>query len=561
MAEYDNDGYGYLIRGKKELEPVQVPVYALDPKTGMAYEAATYPLDKAVTKIYHSRAGGFVPPSAGADTCFSQLHYGEGFFEGMRFYYSPYGVVMPRPWMNYARFLHSATVFNPKLAKVVADHFGQESSLERMHMGIPLTPRNYYDLAEQCYREGRAMAYPLILEHKDGRTEELQVAMAMQVAGRGGIVTDLTMRKMDTIIKVLAYTGGLVSADYFPEGLEMMLAGYIRPWGWVSGEAGLKVPSITVSSKGGIRTIGNKPLYFAAATLPWAFYLTEKDYASGLDVLVSPYQRIMDDTMPSNAKVAANYVNSAMAINMGMMFGFGEILAFNRDGRFVEGSAENAFVMMEEGGKIVAYTPPISGGCLPGTTRDGVIRAIDRLGVEVRYQALELRHLYDAKAIILTGTGAQMIHVRSITELEAAKKIADAVRLRSEGMEYLQSVIGREDFKRQERLVNGGERHGIVDLVQGEYRRMLVDDASLLEPVHNLDFSALAELLRIEPPDFIGKADRKSISAGMLSEKINGIAQPDDLAQRNRMAARLIRNAFKKAKDPGIPVRKLMRGY
>jgi len=553
------NGEGLLINGKKSLDPVQIPIHAFDPGTGLAYIVADYPLDRDVARIYQSKAGGFVSPYAGGDTCFSQMHYGEGFFEGMRYYYSPYGVVMPRPWMNYARFLHSATVFNPKLAKIVAEYFGIHTDLQKMHMGIPLTPKAYYDLAESLYQDGKKMSYPLVLEYGDGRIEELQVDMAMQVAGKDGMM-ELDMRKMDTIVKVLAYTGRLVSIDHFPGSLEMIQAGYARPWGWVSGEMGLKVPSITIVKENGSRVIKNKPLYFACATLPWGLYLTENDYQKGLDVMVSPYLRIMDDTMPSNAKVAANYVNSALAINMGVMFGFGEILAFNRDGRFVEGSAENAFVIMDEGGKLVAYTPPIGGGCLPGTTRDGVIRAIESLGLEVRYKALGLDALMESKAILLTGTGAQMIHVRSITEFNATKKIADAVRLQTEGNEYPQdSVIVRDDFKRTENLINSGTKHDIVAKIQSAYKDMLLSRRGMLEPVYNVDFETLGELLKIDLKDFTSKKERAEIRSGYFGEMVNGIKAPDELAEKNRKCARLISRALKMAPEPGIPIKNLLR--
>jgi len=560
LNEKDNGGFGLLIKGKKTLDEVRVPVYAIDPGTGMAYEVANYPMDAGVTKIYQSRAGGFVPPTAGGDTCFSQLHYGEGFFEGMRFYDSPNGVVLTRPWMNYARFLHSATVFNPKLAKVAREYFSTYDDLTKMHLGIPLTPKAYYEIAEENYHSGKNMEIPVNLENAGGKSGIVYVDMSMQVAGARGAIFDMTMKDMDTIIKVLAYTGRLVPTDYFPETLEMKLAGYIRPWGWISGEDGLKVPSIKMVNNNGVPTIKNKPLYVAFATLPWALYLGEKDYERGLDVLVSPYVRINDDTMPSNAKVAGNYVNSLMPINMGLMFGFGEILAFNRDKKFVEGSAENAFVFMEESGKIIAYTPPISAGCLPGTTRDGVIRSIENIGIEVRYQGLELRHLYDAKAVLLTGTGAQMIHVRSITELMAANKIADAVRLRSEGMEYVQNTIDRADFERVEKLINGGERHEVVARVQSEYKRMMVQEAGMIEPVHNIDFQTLGRLVGLDAADFMTRKDRANASGGYFSERINGISQPDELAKKHRAVARIIHAAMKKMPSPGISASMLMKG-
>ncbi|MEW6748918.1 MAG: aminotransferase class IV [Candidatus Micrarchaeota archaeon] len=552
MDALDKKGSGLLIEGRKTLETIQIPIYGLDPQTSTAYVVATYPMDSGATAVYQSRAGGFVPPGVAGDTCFGQAsHYGQGFFEGMRFYDSPYGLVLVQPSANYARFMHSATVFHPLLARLAMENFGSDPELMKISFGTPLTPSVFYEMAEQRFREGKDMAYTLRLDRRGGKKEMIEVDMALRVAGRDGAISRLTMKQMDTIIKVLAYTGRLVSSGYFPQSLEMTAAGYIRPFGWVAGEQGLKVPSIVVKRAADGLSITNKSMYFAAATLPWGLYLTESDYAKGLDVMVSPYNRIMDNVMPANAKVAGNYVNSLMPINLGAMFGFGEILAFNGNGRFVEGSAENVFVFMQEGKEVVAYTPPIGDGCLPGTTRDRVIKTLGNLGIELRYGSLDLKTLYNARGILLTGTGAQMIHVRSITELDAAGRIAEAVRLRSEDVGGNGSELVRRNFKGRKRLINKGQKHHVIDIVQAEHERMVLE--SMLEPVHSIDFCVLAKLLGgLESGDFMTKKDVRDAAAGYFMEKVDGLKAPEDLAEKHRRVARIIKKAMNARDGPGV---------
>lgn len=557
MAVKDGWGSGLLIRGKKEVDQIQVPVYAVAHDDGMrAYVVGTYPMDGEAKYVYQSRAGGFVPPSVGGDTCFSQLHYGQGGFEGMRFYYSRYGLVLPRPWANHARLFHTATTFHPLLAREAVESIAEGDAVS-MRLGMPLTPDRFYDLAKRHYRAGGDMTYPLDVEYADGRKERLQVRMALQVAGADGAISELNMAKLDTVVKVLGYTGGLVSVDHFPKGMEMTASGYVRPWIWVSGEAGLKLSSVFRDGNGALQT---KPMYFACATLPWGLYLTEEHYATGLDVMLSPYERIDDRVMPATAKVAGDYLNQLPAINLGQMLGYGEILTFTRDGKFVEGSVENAFVLMREGKKIVAYTPPVSDGCLPGTTRDAVIRTLGNMGIEVRYQSLELSHLYEAKGILFTGTGAQLIHVRSITELEAPGKIAELTRLRSEEQGYVRTELKKSDFSSvgKRRLINRGERHPIVAKIQDEYGRMLMR-GKRLEPVHNLDFRALGELVGVDTSDFMDQRDKHACRAGYFEERVNGLKQPDELRKKTRRVARIISRAMGLRANKGILLKELDR--
>jgi len=285
-----------------------------------------------------------------------------------------------------------------------------------------------------------------------------------------------------------------------------------------------------------------KPMYFAVATLPWGVYLNENDYNRGLDVLVGPYQRLGPD-MPSDAKISGNYVNSALNINLGSMFGYGEILALNNDGKVIEGSAENLFALYAKGSDIIAYTPPTGSGCLPGTTRDRIIRVLEKIGAKVIYEALPLEELYKADGILLSGTGAQMIHVRSISRLAAAEKIADMMHLQSENRKDALS-IRKEDFAEDRKQINSGQKHPLIDLVRSEYSNMLASSSDLLVPVYDINFEALAKVLDAGKKDIMDEKDIADEKAGYFKEKINGLTQPNELAERLKRASRIIERAI-----------------
>jgi len=524
----------FFITGKKEIKPSKVSI---------SNSVATFLIDKDAEYIYYSKAGGFLPPEQCADSILTNpIHYGAGLFEGMRFYYSPYGAVLVEPWENIGRMMHSATFFNPILTVEIKKIFDNEKDVEEVRLE-PIFPRLYYRRCARAYEEDRNPVIELeVIKKVDGKrvVEKRPIELKIQ-AMHGESIREYTMAELDAIIKVLAFTSRLVSIDYFPGTLEMVPSGYIRPFAWVSGEKGLKVPTILKTKEG----FDIKPLYLAVATLPWGVYLNEDDYNRGLDVLVAPYQRIGKD-MPSDAKIAGNYVNSTLNINLGAMFGYGEILALNSSKKVIEGSAENIFVIYTGGRDIIVATPPTGSGCLPGTTRDRLIRVIENMGGKIIYQPFSLNDLYPADAILLSGTGAQFIHIRSISTLNAAKKIAEMMHLQSENRKRPLS-IKRSDFVEDRKLINNGEKHPVIDAIRSNYIEMLVTNPNLLAPVYDINFSALANVLDLDKTDFMTKEDLADESAGYFKEKMNGVYQPNELAERTKKAARIIKKAIEKA--------------
>lgn len=65
--------------------------------------------------------------------------------------------------------------------------------------------------------------------------------------------------------------------------------------------------------------------------------------------------------------------------------GYHEGLWRDEEGNWVEGTASNLFVVVEEG---VVRTPPLRSGCLAGVTREAVLEVAEREGVEVRSDRL-----------------------------------------------------------------------------------------------------------------------------------------------------------------------------
>ncbi len=513
----------FLISGPKKLEMGKVCL-----RDGFGVE---YPLDKDARYVYYSKAGGFISPERFVDTPLSNPpHYGAGGFEGVRLYYTQFGAVFPELESNIIRLMFSTLAFDDIIQKEIVEALKNEDVISiRMKR---LTAKELFEKGHECYiNEKEPEVYPIELTRKDGSTEQKIIRLRMRAVFENEI-KDLGMKEIETIMKTLAYANKLVSKDYFPNALEMVMSGYYRPFFWVSSEGGLKVPT------------EGKPFYFAIATLPWGTYLDEKHYEVGLDVVYAPYPRI-DRDMPTDKKIAGNYVNSALNINLAKRFGYGEILAL-KNGKVVEGSAENIYVFEEkEDGRYRVFIPPVKDGPLPGTTRDRVIRVLESMkNVEIVYESPSKENVEKACAVLFSGTGAQLIHARSVTEEKHLQEIAEASRLASEDEEKREVLIVKKDDDKRTVPINNGKKHEIVSEVQRRYEALVLQPENV-RPAYDIDIDILAKILKLDVSDFTTKEERDAYRAGYLHDYKNYLK---DVAKKTAMTAKVIEKGFKKAR-------------
>jgi branched-chain amino acid aminotransferase len=162
--------------------------------------------------------------------------------------------------------------------------------------------------------------------------------------------------------------------------------------------------------------VGNTELgpNLANVTLDYAMYMIPlEEYmplGKGLSLIVSSWQRINDNAIPSRGKVSGGYVNSALARKEATDGGFDEAIMLNKFGRVSEGSAENVFIVRD--GALI--TPDFSEGILEGITRKSIIKIAEDMGISTIERPIERSELYVADEIFLTGTGCQVAWVEQI---------------------------------------------------------------------------------------------------------------------------------------------------
>ena len=551
--DFQDDDFGP--GAEKRLDPpggVPVQTRILD-RCGRIWEGPKFPMDSEAGYAYYSRMGGFVPVEVALDTIFTNpTHYGAGGFEGIRLLRTPYGdgfVELPH---NIARFIYSSLAFNLSLVRQTMELLDDPGVEHLEH--VMRTPREFFGDSLKRLENDENIRMGVDIFYKDGRKVRVTVPFELKVKFDGSD-RKFSMKEMEAAMCSLAYLNRLVRGGPYPEdALALVPAGYFRPVFWVSGEEGLKVPTLLKRPDG---SLVDKPLYFGIGTLPWGRYLDEKGYMAGLDLLLAPLRRI-DDAMPVRQKISGNYVNSTRNINMAMILGFGEILALNHKEQIVEGSAENIIVLMTEKstGRMRAYFPPLSSNILAGTTRDRALRilgegmAISGKKVDLVLEApawdfvrksLKGHTGWEVSAIVLMGTGVGFIHGRSLTENPFLTDWMAVNELRSEEAPPDPLVLKRMKETEQRYLINGGERHPFVEALQKAYTSFVISEPSeRITPTFAMDYNAAERVFGVELKDaadseFIAKA-----RGGYFNERINGLKQPDELRSRCMEASRVI---------------------
>ena len=172
------------------------------------------------------------------------------------------------------------------------------------------------------------------------------------------------------------------------------------------------------------------PIEVVIAVWEWGKYLGPEALEKGVSVRFASWNRLAPNTMPSLAKVAANYMNAQLIKMEAMADGYAEGIALDTQGYVSEGSGENIF--MAKNGQI--YTPSTGSSILPGITRHSVIALARDLGHRVTARPIPRESLYIADEVFFTGSAAEITPVTAIDHIdigcgsrgEITKKLQDA---------------------------------------------------------------------------------------------------------------------------------------
>lgn len=139
-----------------------------------------------------------------------------------------------------------------------------------------------------------------------------------------------------------------------------------------------------------------------------------------LGLTVSPYR--VNSASPLAGVKSCNYLENIIAREEVRSRGFDEGVRLNERGEVAGGTMSNIF-WLKDG---VLLTPPLSTGCLPGTTRDYILEKLD-----CRERVTEVDELKTADAVFLTSAGlgvVQVIRFDDITYATTSHPVLSALK-------------------------------------------------------------------------------------------------------------------------------------
>ncbi len=177
---------------------------------------------------------------------------------------------------------------------------------------------------------------------------------------------------------------------------------------------------LVIAGAGGIGPLphGNPVHLVIILAEPITGYFGKDAFEKGISLKISSWRRD-NSVMPFAAKVAGNYINSALAKLEAKKCGFDEPLVLDSKGHVDEGSAANVFIVKD--GKLI--TPPPEMPILKGITRDTILTlARDELYLKAEEMPFGLEDFYGADEAFFCGTAAEISPIREIEDRHIGKE-------------------------------------------------------------------------------------------------------------------------------------------
>ncbi len=173
---------------------------------------------------------------------------------------------------------------------------------------------------------------------------------------------------------------------------------YIRPFYFV-GQYGI---NLHVTEKA--------PTQVAVFMFPFGDLFNKKGITAG----VSSWRKFSVSSIPPQAKMGGNYLNSILATQESKRNGYDEAILLDKFGYLSEAPGENIFLIINN--EII--TPPTSSSALKGITRDSVFKLAEDRDYKVGEREITRSELYIADEIFLSGTAAELTPIIKVDDLK-----------------------------------------------------------------------------------------------------------------------------------------------
>jgi branched-chain amino acid aminotransferase len=134
-----------------------------------------------------------------------------------------------------------------------------------------------------------------------------------------------------------------------------------------------------------------------------------KDSPKMISACLSKWRRLHPETVPIEAKVAANYLNGMLARLDAQRRGFDLGIMLDTLGLVAEGSVESVFLVKDG----ILMTPPL-GRILSSITRRSILEAAPHAGIKVSERPIRPAELFEAEEIFISSTSRRVMPIYKI---------------------------------------------------------------------------------------------------------------------------------------------------
>ena len=155
-----------------------------------------------------------------------------------------------------------------------------------------------------------------------------------------------------------------------------------------------------------------------------AIILTDwENVKEGLRVKISKFRRINKDSTVFGAKISGNYANSVLAMEDVRKNGYDEALMLDENDMVSEGPIQNLFIVKDN----LLITPSSRSGLL-GITRSTILEIAKELNCTIIEKDLSLEEVKEADEAFFCGTGAEIVWIKSIDDIEISNEIGEVTK-------------------------------------------------------------------------------------------------------------------------------------
>lgn len=159
----------------------------------------------------------------------------------------------------------------------------------------------------------------------------------------------------------------------------------------------------------------------------------------GLNVCISSWRRINDNTLSPRIKCGANYINSRMGQREALRNGYNTCIFLNEFGKVSEAPG-SCFFMVKDG---MLITPSLTDSVLESITRKTVIELAKYLGITVVERSIDRTELYTCDEAFLCGSAMEITPIFSIDRYVITNSIG--VFTNKLHITYLEAAQGKID--------------------------------------------------------------------------------------------------------------------